>query len=306
VNLARYGLVALALLLGIFAIVPPFANGYVRSLFYVTALYVALTYGWNLISGYAGYLSFGQMTFFGLGAYVVAIGVTHSHVPWYVFAAAGGGLAAILALGLGFIMLRLSGPFFALGMLGLAQSLRIVAETVGITGGSAGMYLPPGSNALGVYYWTFGVMLAAIASTWLVDRSMFGLRLRALREDERAARTLGVDVTRTKVAAFTLSAIVPGLLGGGYAWYLTYVDPASVFSTRIELQSVAMAILGGIGTLWGPLVGGILMSQVSESLGARFPQGHLMIFGALIVVLLIALPRGIVPTFVAALRRARA
>lgn len=305
-NLSRYALLLLALVLGVFALVPPFANGYVRSLFYVTALYVALTYGWNLISGYAGYLSFGQMTFFGLGAYVVALGVTHSHLPWYVCAAAGGVLAAMLALALGFIMLRLSGPFFALGMLGLAQSFRIAAETVGFTGGSAGIYLPPGSSALGVYYWTFGVMLAAMAGTWLVDRSAFGLRLRALREDERAARTLGVDVTRTKVAAFALSAIVPGLLGGGYAWYLTYVDPASVFSTRIELQSVAMAILGGIGTLWGPLVGGILMSQISESLGARFPQGHLMIFGALIVVLLIALPRGIVPTFVAALRRARA
>ncbi|GAC1405084.1 MAG: branched-chain amino acid ABC transporter permease [Candidatus Velthaea sp.] len=301
----RYAWPLVGLILVIFITVPPFANGYVRSLFYVTAMYVGLTYGWNMISGYAGYLSFGQMTFFGLGAYTVAIGVTHWHVPWYVCALAGGALSALLALPLGFIMLRLRGPFFALGMLGVAQSLRILVETSGFTGGSSGVYLPPGANALIVYYWTVAVMIGAIAVTWGIDRSAFGLRLRALREDERAARTLGVDVTRTKVAAFVLSSIVPGLLGAAYAWYLTFVDPASVFSTRIELQTVAMAILGGIGTLWGPLVGGILMSQVSESLSATFPQGHLMIFGALIVVLLIAQPRGIMPAVVAALRRVR-
>jgi branched-chain amino acid transport system permease protein len=126
-----------------------------------------------------------------------------------------------------------------------------------------------------------------------------------LREDERAAGTLGVDTTATKVKAFVLSAIIPALLGGAYAWYLTYVEPSSIYSTEIELQTVAMVILGGMGTLWGPLVGGILMSQVSESLSTRFPQTHLMIFGALVVLLLIALPRGIVPTVAEYLKRKR-
>ncbi len=127
-----------------------------------------------------------------------------------------------------------------------------------------------------------------------------------MREDERAAGTLGVDTTSSKVQAFVLSAIIPALLGGGYAWYLTYVEPSSIYSTEIELQTVAMAILGGMGTLWGPLVGGILMSQVSESLSTRFPQTHLMIFGALIVILLIALPRGIVPAISERLSRKKA
>lgn len=300
------GVAALAVLALAFAFVPLVGNGYIRSLFYVAALYVGLAYGWNLISGYAGYLSFGQITFFGIGAYTVAIGVDRFHLPWIGLAVLGGLISGLVAIPLGYLMLRLRGPFFALGMLGLAQSMRIAAESVGFTGGSAGIYLPPGSNTLAVYYWTLAVTLAAIGLTFSIDRSAFGLRLRALREDERASSTLGVDVTSSKVQAFVLSAIIPGLLGGGYAWYLTYIDPGSVFSTEIELQTVAMTILGGIGTMWGPLVGGILMSQVSESLSTRFPKGHLMIFGALIVALLIALPRGIVPAIAGRLKRARA
>lgn len=302
-NSRRLGLMALGVLALVFAFGPPLTNGYVQSLFYVTALYVALGYAWNLIAGYAGYLSFGQITFFGIGAYTVAIGVTQWHLPWYLLAVLGGAICALLAVPLGYLMLRLKGPFFALGMLGLAQTTRIAASAVGFTGGGSGIYLPPGSSALSVYYFTFAVMLLAMGLTFAIDRGAFGLRLRALREDERAAGTLGVDVTSTKVRAFVLSAIFPGILGGAYAWYLTYVDPNSIFSTEIELQTVAMVILGGIGTMWGPLIGGILISQVSESLRTSFPQGHLMIFGAMIVVLLIALPRGVYPSLADAVKR---
>lgn len=300
----RYlGYGALAVLFLASALVPLSGNGYILSLFYISLLFTGLAYGWNIISGYAGYLSFGQITFFGLGAYVVAIGTTRFHAEWWLCALIGGVFCAVLAVPMGYLMLRLQGPFFALGMLGLAQSLRIVTDTIPITGGAEGIYLPPGANAVVVYYWTLGVLVLAIILTAVIDRNAFGLRLRALREDERAAGTLGVDTTATKVKAFVLSAIIPALLGGGYAWYLTYVEPSSIYSTEIELQTVAMAILGGMGTLWGPLVGGILMSQVSETLSTKFPQTHLMIFGALIVVLLIALPRGIVPAVTDRLRR---
>jgi branched-chain amino acid transport system permease protein len=121
------------------------------------------------------------------------------------------------------------------------------------------------------------------------------LRLQAIREDEAIAGTLGVDATRAKVAAFVISAVIPGLLGGGYAYFLTYIEPTSAFSGRVDLQAIVMAVLGGVGTLWGPLVGAVLMTQVSELLWADFPQAYLMIFGGLLVALLIVLPRGIVP-----------
>jgi branched-chain amino acid transport system permease protein len=299
------GIASLAVLFVASAIAPLYGNDYILSLFYLSALFTALAYGWNIISGYAGYLSFGQITFFGIGAYAVGIGVTRFHLAWYLCALIGGAVCAALAVPMGYLMLRLKGPFFALGMLGLAQSLRIATDTIPFTGGADGIYLPPGSNLVPVYYWTFAVLVLSIALTAIVDRNAFGLRLRALREDERAAGTLGVDTTMTKVKAFVLSAIVPALLGGGYAWYLTYVVPGSIYSTEIELQTVAMTILGGMGTLWGPLVGGIFLSQVSQSLSTRFPQTHLMIFGALVVAMLMVLPRGIVPTIDDLLRRRR-
>lgn len=305
-SLRHLGIAAVVVLFLTAALIPLTGNGYVLSLFYLSALFTGLAYGWNIISGYAGYLSFGQITFFGIGAYAVGIGVTQFHLPWYVAAVIGGVICAALAVPMGYLMLRLKGPFFALGMLGLAQSLRIATDTIPFTGGADGIYLPPGSNAVQVYYWTLGVLVLAIALTAIIDRNAFGLRLRALREDERAAGTLGVDTTSSKVKAFVLSAIVPALLGGGYAWYLTYIVPGTIYSTEIELQTVGMAILGGMGTLWGPLVGGIFLSQVSESLTTRFPQTHLMIFGALIVVLVIALPRGIVPAISDLLRRKNA
>lgn len=289
----------------VLALVPLHASGYLRSLLYITLLYVALAYAWNIISGYAGYLSFGQVTFFGTGTYVTAITVLHSRLPWEAGALAGGLLCALLAVPLGYLMLRLRGPFFALGMLGLAQTFQVIANASNVSGGGAGLFLPPGAHALDVYYWTLAIAAATFAATWLISRSAFGLRLQAVREDEQVAGTLGVHVTTVKVWAFVISAAVPGLLGGGYAWYLTYVEPTSAFATRIDLQAVAMTILGGIGTVWGPLVGGVLMSQVSETLAAQFPQLYLMIFGGIIVALLVLLPRGIVPAISAALARKR-
>ncbi|TAM60842.1 branched-chain amino acid ABC transporter permease [bacterium] len=299
-------LVISIIVVAVLAAVPPFLNGYARSLLYITVLYVALAYAWNVISGYAGYLSFGQVTFFGLGAYTTAIAVIRAHLPWWEGALLGGLVSAALAVPLGYLMLRLRGAFFALGMLGMAQTLQVVANSWQLTGGGSGLFLPPGSNALPVYYWTLVIGLLGFATTLFIDRSAFGLRLQALREDEQVASTLGVHVTTTKVWAFVISAIMPGLLGGGYAWYLTYVEPVSAFATRIDLQAVAMTILGGIGTLWGPLIGGVLMSQVSEILAAQYPQAYLMIFGGLVVVLLVLLPRGIAPAISAALERRRA
>ena len=160
-------------------------------------------------------------------------------------------------------MLRLRGPFFAMGMFGMAQMVRVLVTAIPATGSGSGLFLPPGSGITGVYYWTLAVCLGAIALTMWIEGSAFGLRLRALREDEQVAATLGVETTRAKITAFGLSALIPGLLGGGYALFLTEV-------------------------LW-----------------ARFPEIYLMIFGGLLVALLIALPRGIVPAIAARFARRR-
>jgi branched-chain amino acid transport system permease protein len=293
------GLIAIAVLI----VVPLGINGYWLNLLYQTVLFVGLAYGFNIISGYAGYFSFGQIAFFGIGAYTTGIVVLRLHWDWTAGALLGGVLCGVLALPIGGVMLRLRGPFFALGMLGLAQTARVFVSSSEALGGGSGLYLPPGSSLLPVYYWTLAIAAAAFAITWWIDRSAFGLRLQAIREDETIAATLGVSTTWTKVAAFIISAIIPGLLGGGYAWFLTYIEPSSAFSGRVDLQAIVMAILGGIGTLWGPLVGAVLMTQVSEALWANFPQAYLMIFGGLLVVLLIVLPRGIVPAIATRFQR---
>jgi branched-chain amino acid transport system permease protein len=293
------GAIALVLLL----VVPLHINGYWLNLLYQTVLFVGLAYGFNIISGYAGYFSFGQIAFFGIGAYTTGVVALNLHWDWTVGALLGGALCGVLAVPIGAVMLRLRGPFFAIGMLGLAQTARVLASSSSALGGGSGMYLPPGGSLLPVYYWTLAVAAGAFAITWWIEHSAFGLRLQAIREDEVIAATLGVATTRAKVGAFIISAIIPGLLGGGYAWFLTYIEPSSAFSARVDLQSIVMTILGGIGTLWGPLVGAVLMTQVSEALWANFPQAYLMIFGGLLVALLIVVPRGIVPAIAARLRK---
>jgi branched-chain amino acid transport system permease protein len=301
VKAAGWAVAALALV--VLIVSPLHINGYWLNLLYQTVLFVGLAYGFNIISGYAGYFSFGQIAFFGIGAYTTGALVLAEHWDWTICALIGGVLCGVLALPIGAIMLRLRGPFFAIGMLGLAQTARVLASSSTALGGGSGMYLPPGSSLLPVYYWTLAIAAGAFAVTWWIGHSAFGLRLQAIREDEAIAATLGVATTRVKVMAFIISATIPGLLGGGYAWFLTYIEPASAFSARVDLQSIVMAILGGLGTLWGPLVGAVLMTQVSEALWANFPQAYLMIFGGLLVVLLIVLPRGIVPELAARLQR---
>lgn len=292
-SLVRFAAISIALAL--LAIAPLKVNGYYLNLIYITILYVGLAYGWNIISGYAGYFSFGQITFFGIGGYATGLIVVNLQWHWALAALAAGLLCCALAFPLGFIMLRLRGPFFAMGMFGLAQTARVVINALPGSGGGSGLFLPPASDLKQVYYWTLAVAIASFLLTLWIDRSAFGLKLQALREDEQVAGTLGINVTLEKIYAFALSALIPGLLGGGYVWFLTYIEPDAAFSPRLDLQSVVMAILGGVGTVWGPLVGGVLMTQISEALWASFPQAYLMIFGGLLVVLLIVLPRGIVP-----------
>ena len=277
-------------------------NGYLVNLIYITMVYVGLAYGWNIISGYAGYFSFGQITFFGLGAYATGFIINYLHWYWVAAALAGGIIALAFAFPLGYVMLRLRGPFFAMGMFGMAQTVRVLITAAPATGAGAGLFLPPGSDITSVYYWTLAITLGAIALTIWIDRSAFGLRLQALREDEQVAGTLAVNVTRDKLSAFALSALIPGLLGGGFIYFLTYIEPDAAFSSRLDLQSVVMTILGGVGTVWGPLIGGVVMTQIAEALWAKFPQLYLMIFGGLLVALLILMPRGILPALQARMR----
>ncbi len=276
------------------AVLPMVVPGYRITFLLFAFMNVALAASWNLISGFTGYVSFGHVAFFGLGAYAASLLITEAGVPWLVAAVAGGGTAALFALLLGAVLLRIKGPYFAIATLGLAEVLRVLAAAwVSVTGGGAGYYLPPKVQPVQVYYAMAGLMLAVVLLTRIIARSDFGLRLMSIREDEGAAEVMGINTTRHKIAAFMLSAVFPGVAGGLYAWQLSYIDPFSVFRPVLSVSMVIMTMFGGIGTVLGPVIGGISLSVLAEAFWARLPEFHQAAFGVLIVIVLLFMPGGI-------------
>jgi len=286
------------LVLGGLAVLPLAVDNYILSVLIPLTMFTALGYAWNIISGYTGYLSFGQVTFFGLGAYTAALLILRLEVAWPMAALAGGVLAALCAVPLGWIMLRLRGPYFAIGMLGLARiAERVAFGWESVTDGGRGLYLPPILDLRTVYWAVALVATVLVGLTWLLDNSRFGLRLLAIREDEAGADNLGINTTLAKLQAFVLSAFFPGVLGAIYAWHVSYVDPVTAFAAQIDLTAIVAVLLGGAGTLWGPLIGGVTLSLLAEFLWARFPFLHTGLFGALLVVTVLFLPRGLADAF---------
>ncbi len=286
-------LVVVAAALAVGLAIPVFGSEYALSFTVQLFVFVALAYSWNLIGGYAGYTHFGQVSFFGVGAYVGAL-MIQSGTHWLLAAAAAGLAGALMAVPLGGAMLRVKGPFFAIGMYGMARVCESFALGFDkITQGGTGLYLPPVSD-LKPLYATLGLLaLGLVLLTWRLDNSRLGLKLLAIREDETAADALGIRTTRLKVATFVASAVAPAAVGSLYATYLGFIDPATAFAPMTELTTIAMVLLGGMGTVLGPLVGVLVMSVVNELLWSRFPEIYLAIVGVAILVVVLFMPRGV-------------
>lgn len=294
-NRRTLNVAASLLLLGALLAAPALLSGYQVVFLLLTLLYIGLAYSWNLISGYSGYISFGHVAFFGIGAYSVGILAATHGWPWPVAVLCGGALASLLALPLGWVMLRLRGPYFAIGMLAVAEGTRLLASIMrGVTRGGLGIFVSTDYNVVPVYYSLLALVVILMAITYWVDNSRFGLRLLSIREDEDAAEVIGINTTRQKLTAFVLSAAFPGMIGGLYAWYIGYIDPGSVFALSFSLNMVLMTLLGGAGTFLGPLIGGASFAMVLETLWARFPAYHLMVSGAAIVAIVLFIPNGLV------------
>lgn len=290
-HIVQWGGFGLLTALGLFVAI--YGSGYYAQTLFTMALFVLLALGWNIISGIAGYVSFGQVSFFGFGAYVAALAMIHLEVAWYSAAAIAAVTTALLALLLGGIMLKLNGIFFALGMFGLARILQIIASGMEITGGPMGTTVLPAEspNESAVVM----VIVAACAAlfTYFLTRSRLGLRLMAIRDDDLAAQAAGINTFASKLRALCLSAIFAAVGGALYVWNIGYLDPGSAFNGSIELQTVLMVLAGGIGTVWGPVIGGVLISIVGTFLWARFPMEQQIILGALTIFIAVAMPGGI-------------
>ncbi len=275
---------------------------FVMMLLYATLLAQA----WNLLGGYGGQFSFGHALFFGVGAYAqVILQVTFGVNAWLAFALAMAAAAGV-ALAVGALSFRygLKGSYFALVTLAFAEVFRILAVSVGFTGGGVGMMLPLqegpshlqfGSRRGAIVLVLVLVMLAFLATAWL-RHSRFGARLQALRDNEDAARAVGVDVFRTKLGAMVLSG---AFMGGGGAFYVQvfqYIDPALAFGPHTSVEALVGAIVGGMGTLWGPLLGAALLHTLGEAtrnLFGQLPGLNLVIYGVVLVLIVMFLPRGV-------------
>jgi branched-chain amino acid transport system permease protein len=270
-----------------------FGSGYQAQTLFQMAMMTLLAIGWNIISGFTGYVSFGQVAFFGLGAYLAAVSILNFDLPWYVAAAIAGLGAGVLALPLGMIMLRLNGIFFALGMFGLARILQLIANSLDVTGGPMGTTVPVADSPQLTAFVAVLAVAGGVLLSYFLSRSRLGLTLMATRDDAVAAEAAGVNTWKSKVAAFCISGCVAAIAGSLYVWNVGYLDPNSAFAGTIELQTVLMVLAGGIGTVWGPVAGGMLISLLSTFLWARFPMEQQIILGVLIMFIAIVAPGGL-------------
>lgn len=273
-------------------------TSYVFYFLFMTFIYIALTQSWNLVAGYAGQISLGQHAFFGLGGYVVAISWSRGWIgyldPVGMFAAGCG--SAILAVLIGIPLLsKLRGDYFALGTLGLGEILRLVTVQGGsLTAGPTGILLPSSSFTTIIPHYFIALFLAllSIGTTWCMARSRIGLALVAIRENEEAAAASGINILKFKVFAFAVGAFIAGLCGALQAYYIFHVEPQGFYSLNWTIYPVLMCVLGGAGTISGPILGAIFLAVVFELARYFLPEIHPILSGILIILAIMFLPNG--------------
>jgi branched-chain amino acid transport system permease protein len=285
---------------GLSMLLPLVTTNYQLSVLFHVFRYAALGLAWNLVGGYAGQLSLGQAAFFGIGGYGLALFHDKLGIPIWLALLLGVAVAVAAALVIGKVAFRLRGPYFALSTIAFAEVLRHTAKNLDVTGGDVGVQMPSlfPTDPNRWFYWSAVVLTAfAFAITALIARSRFGYALQAIREDEDAAAACGIDAARTKLHAFAISAALTALGGGLYASLVFFVVPDQMFSLPDISEKVAIvAMLGGAGTLTGPIVGAALLVPAEELFKNLFHEAHLLIYGVLIIVVVLFLPEGIVGT----------
>jgi branched-chain amino acid transport system permease protein len=272
-------------------------NDYLMQVFFRIALFAALGLAWNLVGGYAGQLSLGHVAFFGIGAYGLTL-FTQASIPIWISVVLAALVATLFASIIGRLAFRLRGPYFTLATIAFAEVLRLTATNLEITGGAIGLSTP--SLFTGPHFWKLfyvsAVVLAllAFAVNFWVSRSRFGYYLMAIREDEDTASTVGIDTAQAKVLSLVMSAFLTALAGALYASAFQFIIPESILALDISVQIAIITMLGGAGTLIGPVVGAVLLLTASEVFKNQFKELHLLIYGVLIVLVVLFLPEGIV------------
>ena len=299
-------------------VLPAFLGPYAVTVFIFIFFYGYLGQAWNLVSGYGGQLSAGHAAFVGIGAYTTTMLAMHAGVSPWLGMFVGGALAAALGALIGVLGFRfgLRGFYFVLLTVAFAEVCRILVLNTEAVGGALGLYITFTGNPWQLqfqdnrayYYVALGLMVAATAVALAVERSRLGAYLLALREDEEAAEALGVDTFRCKLAAMVLSAFLTGVGGAFYANYLFSLQPNAVFGIPLSVDIIIRPVVGGAGTLLGPILGSFILSPLAEVSRVYFATGghsgtHLIVYGVLLIAVVLFLPQGAYPHLARVLAR---
>jgi branched-chain amino acid transport system permease protein len=296
--------VALAVILFPVVVTTPTLQNFAILAFMIAQLGVA----WNILGGYAGQVSLGHAAFYGIGAYTSATLVMKFGISPWLGMFVGGGLAVLFALAIGWPCFRLKGHYFAMATIAVAEITQIIVTNSSYLGGAVGLSLPmqnPGwasfvfnASKLPYYYIAAGLLAVTLLASWAIDRSYLGYYFRAIKDEPDAARSLGVNLRRYKLIAIAVSSFFTALGGTLYAQKELFIDPGSVLATSLSVKIALVAILGGVGTLSGPVIGAVLLTAIEE--GSRMIFGgtgqgtDLIIYSLLIIGIAVFSPEGIV------------
>jgi branched-chain amino acid transport system permease protein len=291
-------------LLGVFLVAAPFLfqARYAQHVLILVLLYVTLGSAWNVLGGFAGQLSLGHAAFFGIGAYSAAIIASKSAFsPWW-----GLVLRQVVvlpeALEVGWVCFGLRGPYFTLSTIAVGEMVRLVAlNWRELTGGAVGVVIRPsifsGTDKTPYYYIILVIAVGTVALCYVISRRKLGYFLQAIREDEETAESIGIDTIRYKLTALIISASLTAVAGASYANYFLFVEPTVVLPLILSVEIVLMPIVGGLGTVGGPVLGAVLLKLSSEVFRNVFQQANLLIYGALLVIIILFMPEGLIGGF---------
>ncbi len=261
--------------------------------FSINALILAtLAQSWNIIGGYTGYPSFGNSVFYGLGGYGVAISMVQFQLSFAAGLALGVAAALLFAFLLGLPVLRLRGHYFAIATLGLAEVMIAIFSNIELAGRNVGLVLPLLKGDTLFLELSLALLVVTTLTVAWLSRSRFGFGLIAIRENEGAAAVMGVNTTLYKILAFALCSVFAAVAGGIHAYWLTYLDPGSAFEVTLNVKMIIMAVFGGPGTIFGPVLGAFALSAISEILASKVTSLASIFFGLVIVAAIIFMPRG--------------
>ncbi len=281
----------LIVLIGV-ALVPFFGSGYVLSLTVNIAMYTVLCTAWAMFSGPTHYISLATAAFFGIGTYAVGLGL--ETLPFPVLVLVAGACAAALAAVVGIATLRLSGVYFVIFTLGLAELVKQVVtwwQTNFTT--SVGLYVFTDFREQHILWMLLGLAALVFITSWAISRSKLGFAMRIIGNDETVAKHVGIDTARAKVLLFVISGAFIGMVGAILAPRFAYVEPPSAFNTMISFQVVIMALLGGTNRIWGPLVGVIPFTILMDQMTAYFPNHTPIVIGLAFLAIVYVLPHGV-------------